>query len=60
MHPSARETDANLLRGRMTLGDFELTICTDGTYLLDGGAMFGVVPKTLWQRRAAAAEAPQA
>ena len=28
------------------MGDFELTILTDGTYLLDGGAMFGVVPKT--------------
>jgi len=54
MHPSARETDGNLIRGRMALGDFELTICSDGTYLLDGGAMFGVVPKTLWQRRAAA------
>ena len=31
-----------------------LTVCTDGTYLLDGGAMFGVVPKTLWQKRIAA------
>ena len=28
-----------------------LTVCTDGIYLLDGGAMFGVVPKTLWQKR---------
>jgi glyoxylase-like metal-dependent hydrolase (beta-lactamase superfamily II) len=36
------------------LGDFELTVCTDGTYLLDGGAMFGVVPKPLWQKRIAA------
>ena len=35
----------------MLLGDFELTLCTDGTYLLDGGAMFGVVPKMLWSRR---------
>jgi glyoxylase-like metal-dependent hydrolase (beta-lactamase superfamily II) len=52
MHPAARPTDANLLRGKLTLGDFELTICSDGTYLLDGGAMFGVVPKTLWQKRA--------
>jgi glyoxylase-like metal-dependent hydrolase (beta-lactamase superfamily II) len=54
MHPAARDTDGNLLRGRLTLGDFELTVCTDGTYLLDGGAMFGVVPKTLWQKRAPA------
>jgi len=37
---------------RTTLGDFELTVVSDGTYLLDGGAMFGVVPKTLWQKRA--------
>lgn len=40
-----------LVRGRTTVGDFELTVCTDGTYLLDGGAMFGVVPKTLWVQR---------
>jgi glyoxylase-like metal-dependent hydrolase (beta-lactamase superfamily II) len=43
--------DHALLRGRHTLGDFELILCTDGSFLLDGGAMFGVVPKTLWQRR---------
>ena len=54
MHPAARPTDADLLRGRLTLGDFELILCTDGTYLLDGGAMFGVVPKTFWDQRAPA------
>ena len=52
MHPAARPTDANLLRGTLTVGDFELSVCSDGTYLLDGGAMFGVVPKPLWQKRA--------
>lgn len=36
---------------RRTLGDFELTILSDGLYWLDGGAMFGVVPKTLWQKK---------
>jgi len=46
--------DADLVRARAQVGAFELTVCTDGTYLLDGGAMFGVVPKTLWQRRAEA------
>ncbi|ADW70425.1 MBL fold metallo-hydrolase [Granulicella tundricola] len=51
MHPAAQPTDADLVRGRLALGDFELTLCTDGTYLLDGGAMFGVVPKPLWQKR---------
>ncbi len=53
MHPAALPTDSNLVRGRLPLGDFELTLCSDGTYLLDGGAMFGVVPKPLWQRRIA-------
>ncbi len=43
--------DAQLLRGRSALGGFELILCSDGTFLLDGGAMFGVVPRTLWQRR---------
>src|SRR5580698_8398465 len=41
------------------LGDFELTILTDGTYLLDGGAMFGVVPKPLWEKRIPANERNQ-
>jgi glyoxylase-like metal-dependent hydrolase (beta-lactamase superfamily II) len=43
-----------LVRARTYLGDFELTVCTDGTYKLDGGAMFGVVPKPLWEKRAPA------
>jgi glyoxylase-like metal-dependent hydrolase (beta-lactamase superfamily II) len=34
----------------MRFGDFELFILSDGRFRLDGGAMFGVVPKTLWQR----------
>jgi glyoxylase-like metal-dependent hydrolase (beta-lactamase superfamily II) len=41
---------------RLTLGDFELTVVSDGNYYLDGGAFFGVVPKTLWQRRMQADE----
>jgi glyoxylase-like metal-dependent hydrolase (beta-lactamase superfamily II) len=45
---------SGLVRARTQLGDFELTVCTDGTYKLDGGAMFGVVPKPLWEKRAAA------
>jgi glyoxylase-like metal-dependent hydrolase (beta-lactamase superfamily II) len=43
--------DSQLHRGTLPLGDFQLTFCTDGTYLLDGGAMFGVVPKTMWSQR---------
>jgi glyoxylase-like metal-dependent hydrolase (beta-lactamase superfamily II) len=43
-----------LVRAQTQLGDFELTVCTDGSYKLDGGAMFGVVPKPLWEKRAPA------
>lgn len=32
------------------IGDFEVFLLTDGTFWLDGGAMFGVVPKALWAR----------
>lgn len=48
--------DLDLVRARTELGDFELTVCTDGPFKLDGGAMFGVVPKTLWQKRTPADE----
>ncbi|HZY61347.1 MAG TPA: MBL fold metallo-hydrolase [Edaphobacter sp.] len=48
--------DSDLVRARTRVGDFELTICTDGSYKLDGGAMFGVVPKTMWEKRAPADE----
>ncbi len=54
MHPAERSDTANPVRGRAVLGDFELTILSDGTYFLDGGAMFGVVPKPLWEKRAPA------
>ena len=33
------------------LGGFKLTSFSDGNYFLDGGAMFGVVPKSLWSKR---------
>lgn len=36
---------------RYTLGDLELTTLSDGFLHLDGGAMFGVVPRTLWEKR---------
>jgi glyoxylase-like metal-dependent hydrolase (beta-lactamase superfamily II) len=54
--PTKPKDDAQLVRGQWRLGDFDLTLCSDGTFLLDGGAMFGVVPRTLWQRRMAADE----
>jgi methylmalonyl-CoA epimerase len=34
-----------------TLGNFELVSLSDGFFHLDGGAMFGVVPRTLWEKR---------
>jgi glyoxylase-like metal-dependent hydrolase (beta-lactamase superfamily II) len=54
--PSIQIEENSLVRARRTLGDFELTVCTDGTYKLDGGAMFGVVPKPLWEQRVPADE----
>lgn len=41
---------------RLHLGNFELTAVSDGIYQLDGGAFFGVVPKTLWEKRVRADE----
>lgn len=38
------------------IGDLELVPLCDGFLRLDGGAMFGVVPKPLWERRAPADE----
>lgn len=33
----------------MTIGPYELKVIETGSFALDGGAMFGVVPKPLWQ-----------
>ncbi len=35
----------------MKLGDLEFHILSDGHVLLDGGAMFGVIPKPLWEKK---------
>ncbi len=34
----------------ITIGNWELQTVSGGRFALDGGAMFGVVPKPLWQR----------
>jgi glyoxylase-like metal-dependent hydrolase (beta-lactamase superfamily II) len=34
----------------LTLGDLKLTMLNGGNFRLDGGAMHGVVPKTLWSK----------
>ena len=36
---------------RHRLGDFELITLADGFFALDGGAMFGTVPRSLWEKR---------
>jgi glyoxylase-like metal-dependent hydrolase (beta-lactamase superfamily II) len=41
---------------RMNLGDFELSVFSDGVYPLDGGAFFGVVPKVMWSKKSPADE----
>jgi len=38
----------------MKLGDFELYALSDGTFALDGGQMFSIVPKALWEKKFAA------
>jgi glyoxylase-like metal-dependent hydrolase (beta-lactamase superfamily II) len=35
----------------MKWGQFELHLISDGNVWLDGGAMFGVVPKSLWEKK---------
>jgi len=35
----------------MRFGRFEIDIFSDGTFKIDGGAMFGVVPKVLWEKQ---------
>src|SRR5206468_2645027 len=39
---------------RRTLGDLELISLSDGFLRLDGGSMFGIVPKPLWEKKAPA------
>lgn len=36
---------------RLKLGDFKVFGLRDGFFYLDGGAMFGVIPKVLWEKK---------
>jgi len=36
----------------IAFGDLQLTTLNDGPFRLDGGAMFGVVPRPLWEKKA--------
>ena len=35
----------------MKIGDYEIHSIETGTFALDGGAMFGIVPKTIWNKK---------
>jgi hypothetical protein len=35
----------------MEFGDYRVEIIPDTEFRLDGGAMFGVVPRVLWERK---------
>src|SRR5579875_186365 len=50
-HPAEQANTYDPVRGRINVGDFEVTVLSDGHYFLDGGAMFGVVPKPMWEKR---------
>ncbi len=52
---SLHASDLPLVRSR-NLGDLRLHALEGGLQRLDGGAMFGVVPKPLWERRIPADE----
>jgi glyoxylase-like metal-dependent hydrolase (beta-lactamase superfamily II) len=41
---------------RTAVGDFQVTLVQAGVYHWDGGAFFGVVPKTLWNKKLPADE----
>jgi len=61
IHPSAAhgvlvelkqraEPDLRLEVKTLGFGDLQLTVLHDGPFRLDGGAMFGVVPRPLWEK----------
>ena len=37
---------------QLAWGDLRLTTVSDGSFRLDGGGMFGIVPRPLWERKA--------
>jgi glyoxylase-like metal-dependent hydrolase (beta-lactamase superfamily II) len=51
LRPPTHESRASSRISRFALGDLELISVFDGFFQLDGGAMFGVVPKPLWARQ---------
>lgn len=47
----ARPSRVSDERPVLELGELRVTVLNDGFQRLDGGAMFGVVPRPLWERR---------
>ena len=45
MNPSATKPAS------LQLGEFEITPVMDGYFRLDGGSMFGVVPRVVWEKK---------
>ena len=41
----------------MKIGKYQIHIIHSGFFYLDGGAMFGIIPKPLWERTNPADEA---
>ena len=57
MPPNCSNAAANLSStNALTVGDCRITCVRAGSYWWDGGAMFGVVPKTLWSKHQASDE----
>ena len=48
----AAAPDVRLVVQQLPFGEFQLTTLHDGPFRLDGGAMFGVVPRPLWEKKA--------
>ena len=48
----AAAPDVRLAVQQLPFGDLRLTALHDGPFRLDGGAMFGVVPRPLWENKA--------
>ncbi len=47
---AANSSRAEVLLHSLTLGDIRVSLVRAGSYWWDGGAMFGVVPKSLWSK----------
>ena len=54
--PQLSALSADMAVRRFALGDFELISLSDGLIKLDGGSMFGMVPKVIWEKKAPADE----